>query len=157
MTGWRIGYLYFHDTKGNLTSMKENIAKMCRIRLSANTPVQIAAIQALAGSQDHISKSLEILKKRRNYAIRRVNEIRDIECSSPDGSFYLFPRFSSRSQWKNDKEFVLTILEETGLLFVHGSGFGETYGSGHFRSVFLPPIETLAEAFDKLEKFMIKK
>ncbi len=156
MTGWRLGYIYFHDTKGSLTSLEENIAKMCRIRLSANTPVQMAAIQALAGPQDHILENLEKLKKRRDYAVRRVNEIRDVECTYPDGSFYLFPRFFPRAQCKNDEEFVLTVLQETGLLFVHGSGFGKTYGPGHFRAVFLPPLEVLAEAFDRLERFMNK-
>jgi aspartate/methionine/tyrosine aminotransferase len=37
---------------------------------------------------------------------------------------------------------------------VHGSGFGGEYGSGHFRGVFLPPIEVLEKSFDALEKFM---
>jgi Aspartate/tyrosine/aromatic aminotransferase len=51
-------------------------------------------------------------------------------------------------------EFVRSLLEKTGVLFVHGSGFGTTYGSGHFRGVFLPPIETLERAFYQLEHFM---
>ena len=46
------------------------------------------------------------------------------------------------------------LLEKTGLVFVHGSGFGSAYGSGHFRGVFLPPIETLEKAFDRLDGFM---
>jgi len=40
---------------------------------------------------------------------------------------------------------------------VHGSGFDPTYGSGHFRAVILPPIESLEKVFDLLENFMSKK
>jgi len=50
--------------------------------------------------------------------------------------------------------FVRDLLEKTGIVFVHGSGFGSAYGSGHFRGVFLPPIETLEKTFDRLERFM---
>jgi alanine-synthesizing transaminase len=50
--------------------------------------------------------------------------------------------------------FVRDLLEHTGLVFVHGSGFGSAYGSGHFRGVFLPPIETLEKTFDRLDRFM---
>lgn len=48
---------------------------------------------------------------------------------------------------------MLDVLHNAHVLFVHGSGFGE-YGKGHFRIVFLPPIEILEEAMDRFEKFM---
>jgi aspartate/methionine/tyrosine aminotransferase len=54
-------------------------------------------------------------------------------------------------------EFVLDLLKETGVLFVHGSGFDPIYGAGHVRGVFLPPIETLEQAFNEVERFMKKK
>jgi aspartate/methionine/tyrosine aminotransferase len=54
-------------------------------------------------------------------------------------------------------EFVLDLLRETGVLFVHGSGFDPTYGAGHVRGVILPPIETLEQALDEVERFMQKK
>jgi alanine-synthesizing transaminase len=50
--------------------------------------------------------------------------------------------------------FVRDLLDNTGLVFVHGSGFGATYGSGHFRGVFLPPVTVLEETFNRLDSFM---
>ena len=48
----------------------------------------------------------------------------------------------------------MALLRETGVLFVHGSGFGQAEGTHHFRVVFLPPEELLTLAFDKLEDFV---
>ena len=36
-------------------------------------------------------------------------------------------------------------------------GFSKKYGSGHVRGVFLPPINMLEQAFNKVEQFMEKK
>jgi aspartate/methionine/tyrosine aminotransferase len=54
-------------------------------------------------------------------------------------------------------EFAVELLKETGVLLVHGSGFDPIYGAGHARIVFLPPIETLEQAFNEIERFMKKK
>jgi len=155
MTGWRLGYVYFHDGNGRLAELRECVEKEARVRLSANTPVQKAGVAALRGSQDHISLMVEKLRKRRDYAWKRLNEIDEISCTKPEGAFYVFPRVEAvGSRWKTDAEFVYNLLKETGVLFVHGSGFEPTYGNGHFRSVVLPPIEILEAAFNLLEQFM---
>jgi len=157
MTGWRLGYIYFHDSNRRLTELKECIKKEARVRLSANAPVQMAGVAALRGPQNHISQMVEKLRKRRDYAWKRLNEVDGINCTKPEGAFYVFPKVEAvDSKWKTDAEFVYNLLEETGVLFVHGSGFEPTYGYGHFRSVILPPIETLEEAFSLLEQFMSK-
>ena len=54
-------------------------------------------------------------------------------------------------------DFVVSLLKETGVLIVNGSGFDPVYGKDHARIVFLPPIEELEEAFNCLEQFMKKK
>ena len=56
----------------------------------------------------------------------------------------------------NDKDFVLRLLEEEHVLLVHGSGFSQKYGQGYFRIVFLPSLEVLNEAFDRIEHFLLK-
>ena len=48
---------------------------------------------------------------------------------------------------------VKGLLEQQGVLVVHGSGFGSKYGAGHFRLVYLPPIATLESAMNKIESF----
>jgi len=156
MTGWRLGYVYFtgHDEE-TLEELREHVTKEARIRLSANTPVQKAAIEALRGPQNHISRMVEKLRERRDYSHRRLNEIAGISCTEPKGAFYFFPKVDGiGSRWVNDMAFVRELLDNTGIVFVHGSGFGSDYGSGHFRGVFLPPIETLEKTFDRLDHFM---
>jgi aspartate/methionine/tyrosine aminotransferase len=72
----------------------------------------------------------------------------------PKGAFYAFPKINLSSRWKNDKHFVLDLLNETGVLTVHGSGFGSNFGTDHFRIVYLPQEQILDEAMDKLEHFV---
>jgi aspartate/methionine/tyrosine aminotransferase len=158
MTGWRLGYLYFHDQNGELQELKQCIEKEARIRLCANTPVQKAGVAALNGPQDHVKKTVEKLRQRRNFSWKRLNEIEGISCAKPEGAFYVFPKIHQiGSRWKADSEFALDLLKETGVLFVHGSGFDPVYGAGHVRGVILPPIETLEQAFSEVERFMKKK
>jgi tyrosine/nicotianamine family aminotransferase len=158
MTGWRLGYIYFHDTRNQLQELKQCIEKEARIRICANTPVQKAGVAALNGPQDHVKDLVRRLRQRRDYAWKRLNEIEGLSCAKPEGAFYVFPKIHAvGSKWKTDLEFALDLLKETGVLFVHGSGFDPIYGAGHVRGVFLPPVETLEQAFNEVERFMKKK
>jgi alanine-synthesizing transaminase len=156
MTGWRLGYAYFTGQDEELLKeLREHVTKEARIRLSANTPVQKAAVKALRGPQDHIPKMVKKLRERRDYSHKRLNEIEGISCTEPRGAFYFFPKVEGIGRkWVNDMAFVRDLLTHTGIVFVHGSGFGSAYGSGHFRGVFLPPIERLEKVFTRLDRFM---
>jgi alanine-synthesizing transaminase len=155
MTGWRLGYLYFHDQEEQLQELKQCIEKEARIRLCANTPVQKAGVAALNGPQNHVVEMVEKLKQRRDYAWKRLNEIEGVSCAKPRGAFYFFPKIHAVGRkWKTDMEFALQLLKEKGVLLVHGSGFDPVYGAGHVRGVFLPKIEILEQALNELERFM---
>jgi alanine-synthesizing transaminase len=158
MTGWRLGYMYFKGEGKVLDDLRLGVEKQCRIRLCANTPVQIAGAAALNGPQDFVKGIVEKLRERRDYAWKRLNEIEGISAAKPEGAFYIFPKIHEvGTRWKTDKEFVVQLLRETGVLIVNGSGFDPVYGKDHARIVFLPPCEELEEAFNCLEQFMKKK
>lgn len=154
MSGWRIGYIAFNNSKG-LELLRENIPKLARVRIASNLPVQHAALESLRGPQNYISEFVSHLKKRRDYVIKRLNGINGLSCSIPKGAFYAFPKIES-TKHLSDKEFVIDLLKSKGILTVHGSGFGIQYGSGHFRMVFLPEISVLEPALDKIEEFVAK-
>ena len=150
--------MYFKGEGKVLDDLKLGVEKQCRIRLCANTPVQIAGAAALNGSQDFVKDIVERLKERRDYAFKRLNEIQGITATKPEGAFYIFPKIHEvGKRWKTDMEFVVELLKETGVLIVNGSGFDPLYGKDHARIVFLPPCEELEEAFNSLEQFMNKK
>lgn len=155
MTGWRLGYIYMQDPTGKLRHVWEGIEKMSRIRLCASTPTQKAGVEALTGPQTHIPEMVSQLKKRRDFALKRVRGIPRLSVTKPKGAFYLFPKIDlTGTGWSNDSQFITDLLKDTGVLVVNGSGFDPNYGSGHFRSVFLPNESMLTEAFDAIENFM---
>jgi len=152
MSGWRIGYIAFNDSP-QLDMIRENLPKLARVRISTNLPVQHAALESLRGPQDYISDFVSELKKHRDYVIKRLNSMNNISCSNPQGAFYAFPKIEN-NPFDSDKDFVLELLKQQGVLTVHGSGFGTQYGSGHFRIVFLPNMEILESAMNKIEDFV---
>ena len=153
--GWRMGYVMFYHT-GELDEIQDAFMRLARSRLCANSVCQRACIAALKGPQDHIDKVNQKLRQRRDFSYKRLNEIDGISTAKPQGAFYIFPKIEAMKDkiWKDDKEFVLDLLNKEHVLVVHGSGFCPTYGKDHFRAVILPDIKTLEEAFSKLEAFM---
>jgi len=152
MSGWRIGYIAFNDSP-QLDMIRENLPKLARVRISTNLPVQHAALESLRGPQDYISEFVSELKNHRDYVIKRLNAMNNISCSNPHGAFYAFPKIENNT-YNSDKDFVLELLKQKGVLTVHGSGFGTKYGSGHFRIVYLPNMEILESSMDKIEDFV---
>lgn len=155
MTGWRCGYICMNSNCQKLENIRNNIPKLARVRIATNLPVQKAAVAALQGPQEYIAETVTKLKNRRDLVVKRLNEIDGISCKLPNGAFYTFPEISL-THWKTDKDFVLDLLNKTGILTVHGSGFGEL-GKGHFRIVYLPSEQVLEEAMDKLSDFINSK
>ena len=152
MSGWRIGYIAFNRSP-QLEELREHLPKLARVRIATNLPIQYAALESLRGSQNYINDFVSEMKKHRDLVVRRLNEMPGLSCSNPKGAFYAFPKIED-NKFGSDKEFVTKLLESKGVLTVHGSGFGEQYGSGHFRLVYLPSLEILDSAMNKIEEFV---
>lgn len=152
MSGWRIGYIAFNQSP-QLEALREHLPKLARVRIATSLPVQHAALESLRGSQNYIHDFVSEMKKHRDLVVKRLNEMPGLSCSTPKGAFYAFPKIED-NRFSNDKEFVTKLLESKGVLTVHGSGFGEQYGSGHFRLVYLANIEILDSAMNKIEEFV---
>ena len=152
MSGWRIGYIAFNQSS-KLNALRENLPKLARVRIATSLPIQHAALESLRGPQDYINDFVSEIKKRRDLVVKRLNEMPGLSCPTPKGAFYAFPKIED-NRFGTDKEFVTKLLESKGVLTVHGSGFGEKYGSGHFRLVYLPSLEVLDSAMNKIEEFV---
>jgi len=152
MSGWRIGYIAFNQSP-QLESLREHLPKLARVRIATSLPVQHAALESLRGPQDYINDFVSEMKKHRDLVVKRLNEMPGLSCPNPKGAFYAFPKIED-NRFGNDKEFVTKLLESKGVLTVHGSGFGEQYGTGHFRLVYLPSLEILDSAMNKIEEFV---
>ena len=153
--GWRIGWLVFVNPS-TTTEIAAAVRRLSDARICGVGPFQFAVAPALQGPKTHIVQMLEKLRRRREVTVEAIRGIKGLSLVPPAAAFYAMPRIDEPSI-TDDERFVLDLLEETGVLFVHGSGFGEKPGTRHFRIVFLPPEETLRKAYQKLAAFMAKR
>jgi len=152
--GWRIGYLAIHDPTNRMSDVRDGIERILRSRLCASTPAQMGFLAGLEGDKTWMQGYSEKVLAQRDLSIKRIEEIEGLEVQSPGGAFYMFVKLTD-SRWANDdKQFVLDLLHEEHVLVVHGSGFSSELGKGHFRLVYLPDIDVLNEAFDRIEAFL---
>jgi aspartate/methionine/tyrosine aminotransferase len=76
-------------------------------------------------------------------------EMDGMACYGRTGAMYLFPRIGKLPAGTGDFEYCMSLLEETGLCTVNGSGFGQEEGTHHLRIAFLPPTELLEEVLPR--------
>ncbi|MCF7832252.1 MAG: aminotransferase class I/II-fold pyridoxal phosphate-dependent enzyme [Candidatus Marinimicrobia bacterium] len=152
--GFRIGWAIFSGPIEYLNDYINGVNKMARARLSASHPMQYAIKAALDGPQDHIDEMIKTLTIRRDLTVNMLNDIEEISCSIPKGAFYAFPTLQIPDQ---DEDFVKDLIRETGVVTVHGSGFGQKLGTQHLRIVFLPNEAILEQAYDKIRTFVKKR
>ncbi|MGE5431950.1 MAG: aminotransferase class I/II-fold pyridoxal phosphate-dependent enzyme [Syntrophomonadaceae bacterium] len=151
--GFRIGWGIISGRRENLKNYIEAINKLLRARLSANHPQQYAIKAALEGDHSHLTEALKKLTVRRDMTVNMLNAIPGISCVKPEGAFYAFPKISLDQP---DLHFVSELIRETGVVLVHGSGFGQKPGTKHFRVVFLPNENILEKAYTNIARFYEK-
>ncbi len=156
--GWRAGYAYRWDPDDKIADVWEGMKKVARARLSATTPIEYGCLSALQSDRTYLSALRQKLRKRRDLVVKHMNDSDLFDLATPMAAFYAFPRVSiEKISFKNDEEFVISLLKETGVLVVYGSGFGESsVTKNHFRIVYLADEETLNSALSLLIDFAEK-
>lgn len=146
MTGWRIGYAAGpEELIRNMIKLQENVSAC------AATPCQVAAIEALEGSQDHLKYMVEQYRLRRDYVIQRIAEIPGLSCHTPAGTFYAFINISRLGM--PCEEFAMKLLEEKQVVVVPGTAFGD-FGEGYIRLSYATSMECLEQGLEALEEFV---
>ncbi|MSU52518.1 MAG: aminotransferase class I/II-fold pyridoxal phosphate-dependent enzyme [Opitutaceae bacterium] len=145
MTGWRLGYACGPAVLIDAMMKVHQYTMLC-----ASIIAQEAALEALTRGWDHVLKMREQYHRRRDFVVRRFNEI-GLKCHSPRGSFYAFPSVAGTG--RTEKEFSAGLLTEQKVAVVPGSAFGDN-GIGHVRACFATSYEQLIVACDRIERFV---
>lgn len=153
MTGWRIGYC---------TGPKELIGAMTKLQGQSTTNpssiAQWAALEALDGPQDFLAGWRARFQERRDLVVRGLNANTGLDCLTPQGAFYVFPSVgnllgrASRAgaRLETDQDFVMALLEETGVALVPGSAFG---APGQMRLSYAASNAELEAAVTRIQEF----
>ncbi|HJM87540.1 MAG TPA: aminotransferase class I/II-fold pyridoxal phosphate-dependent enzyme, partial [Candidatus Thalassarchaeaceae archaeon] len=152
--GWRIGYMAYYDPIERLSLVRDGVERLLRSRLCASTPAQMGYLEGLTSDRSWMDSYRNKLLSQRDYCMERILSIEGLDAQMPGGAFYLFVKLTHPKWEADDKQFVLELLHQEKVLMVHGSGFSPVYGKGFFRLVFLPEIDVLKEAFDRIERFL---
>jgi alanine-synthesizing transaminase len=149
--GWRTGWLAVGGGD-RLTSVLACVTKLAEGRLCSTMPMQRAIAAALKGDRSHQIAFRAALRERAELVNSRANAIPGFSLTRTIAAFYAFPKFSLPSG-KTDADFILALVQETGVLCVHGSGFGMDPTDGYFRMVTLAPPAQLNEIWDLIAGF----
>ena len=145
MTGWRLGYTC---ARGELTEAMMKVHQY--VMMSAPTPAQFAALQALNAGEEDVRGMVAEYDRRRRFVVGRLNEM-GLPCQEPKGAFYAFPQIGSSGM--NDETFAERLLMEERVAVIPGSAFGEA-GAGHVRICYAQNYDLLVEAMDRTERFL---
>jgi len=154
--GYRAGWVAITGPKHEAANYIEGIPLLASMRLCSNVPAQHAIQTALGGYQsiDALVAPGGRLHEQRDVAYRMLNEIDGISCNQSDGALYLFPKVDTEKfNIVDDEKFMLDLLKEQKILFSHGGAFN-WHKPDHFRLVFLPDVQTLTDALNRLGEFL---
>jgi aminotransferase len=144
MTGWRIGYA---------TADRPIIDHMTQLQqftmVHAPAISQRAALAALTGPQDFVDHMIQRFDERRQFLVKRLNELPPFRCPTPKGAFYVFPNIQDSSY--SSTEFAQYLLKTCNVACVPGSAFG-THGEGYLRLSYAQPIAQLNDACERIQR-----
>src|SRR4029077_11472143 len=117
-----------------------------------------AAVEALTGPQDFITKFQRKFEARRDLVISMLNQARGLECTKPQGAFYVYPSIRKLigkhtpqgATIRTDEDFVRELLEQEGVAVVQGAAFGL---SPFFRVSYATSTDILEDACRRIRRF----
>jgi alanine-synthesizing transaminase len=149
--GWRTGWLAVGRTP-RLDDVLGAMRKLADARLCTTVPMEHAVAAALTGNRAHQAAFRAALQERATLTTESLRAMPGISCSAPNAAFYAFPKVAL-PPGKTDEDYVLSLLRATGVLCVHGSGFGMAPSDGYLRIVFLAPPEELRQVYALMADF----
>lgn len=149
--GWRAGWLVVGATP-RLNDALAAMKKLADGRLCSPGPMQYAIAAALTGDRSHQPVFRQALAERARITTERLNAVSGMSCVAPKAAFYALPSVTL-PPGRTDEDYVLALLRETGILCVHGSGFGMRPEDGFFRIVFLADPRELAAIYSDMAAF----
>lgn len=149
MTGWRVGWIIAN---------KEVIGLSKKIQSQATSNVsnlsQIAAESALSNGLEVTNEMKIAFNRRREFAINKINSIKDIGVENSVGAFYLFIDVrpycdGSIDGINSSNDFCDFLLEKYFIAFVPGEAFG---APGFMRLSYALGDDELEDGLNRLEK-----
>ena len=149
MTGWRLGYGVMPEAlAAEITKLQVN-SNSC-----ASAVAQYAGLAALEGPQDHVERMLAEFRARRDLIVTGLNALPGVECATPKGAFYAFPRIIGTGY--SAQALADALLEEAGVACLSGTGFGE-HGEGHLRFSYASSRENISRALERMDEVLSRK
>ncbi len=149
--GWRAGWMVVGRSP-RLDEVLAAIKKLADGRLCSNGPMQHGIAAALTGDRSHLVSVRSALRERAELTVAKLNAIPGMSCVAPSSAFYAMPKVDL-PPGRTDVDYVLGLLEATGVLCVYGSGFGLPKDGGFMRVVFLASPDELTEIYDLMAGF----
>jgi aspartate/methionine/tyrosine aminotransferase len=143
MTGWRLGWLAVPP------SLTADLGKLVEYNTScAPVFVQRAGLAALKDGEPVIARTVERLRRARDFLVAQLRTLDRVEVAVPDGAMYAFFRVDGVGE---SLAFCKRLVREQQLGLAPGSAFGPE-GEGYVRWCFAASQERLAEGVLRLRK-----
>lgn len=156
IAGYRIGWMVLSGNKKIARDYIEGLNMLSNMRLCSNVPAQSIVQTALGGYQsvtNYIIPGGRVYEQR-DYIYKALNDIPGLSAVKPKAAFYIFPKLDVKKfNILNDEKFALDLLRDKKILIIHGGGFNWKQPD-HFRVVYLPRMEVLKDAVEKMGDFL---
>ena len=148
MTGWRLGYAACSEEIVKTVNKLHQHVVTC-----ASSFVQKAGVVALKEEKNEVADMVKEYQRRRDYAVKAINEIDGLSCRCPKGAFYIFINIEKLGM--SGQEFAPLLLENAKVAMVPGDVFGSE-GDHYIRMSFANSYENVVEGCKRLKEFVEK-